>query len=60
MEEYLRICKERGISPHKEYSGKFNLRIPPELHSKIAVLAASEDKSLNQWVAEKLEKSLAM
>lgn len=58
LETYLQVCEEKGIEPRKEYSGKFNLRIPPKLHSEIAVLAASEDKSLNQWVAERLEESL--
>ena len=58
LQVYLEVCEEKGISPRKEYSGKFNLRIPPELHSKIAAKATSEHKSINQWVAESLEESL--
>ena len=53
---FLDVCKERGINPTKEYSGKFNLRIPPKLHSKIAAQATAEDKSLNQFVSEILEQ----
>ena len=51
---FLDVCREEGIQPYKKYSGKFNLRVPPELHAEIAVKAASEGKSLNQCVAELL------
>lgn len=52
---FLKACEERGISPQKEYSGKFNLRLPVNLHADIAQVAGAEGKSLNQWVIEKLE-----
>ncbi len=55
---YLEVCEEKGISPTKEYSGKFNLRIPPRLHSEIAARATAEDKSINQWVSEILKHSV--
>ena len=29
---FLEVCAEKGIEPRRNYSGKFNLRIPPELH----------------------------
>ena len=58
LETYLQVCKENGISPKKEYSGKFNLRIPPQLHSEIAAVASAEEKSINQWVADVLEHQL--
>ena len=56
LKVFLDVCKEKGIEPHKEYSGKFNLRIPPELHSEIASRASAEGKSLNQWVVETLDQ----
>ena len=55
---FLEVCEEKGISPTKEFSGKFNLRIPPRLHSEIAAKATAENKSLNQWVSEVLERSV--
>ena len=55
---FLKVCEEKGIYPTKAYSGKFNLRIPPGLHSKIANRATAEDKSINQWVSEVLEHSV--
>jgi predicted HicB family RNase H-like nuclease len=56
---YIEVCEEKGISPTKEFSGKFNLRISPHLHSEIAVRATGEDKSINQWVVETLKNSIS-
>lgn len=58
MEEYFKFCNEKGIDPKKPYSGKFNLRIPPELHGMISVAAASKSKSLNQWIVDTLENAV--
>ena len=54
---FLRSCQERGIEPRKAYSGKFNVRIPPELHATIATRAAASGTSLNQWVSDTLSKA---
>jgi predicted HicB family RNase H-like nuclease len=56
LKVYFDVCKEKGIEPYKDYSGKFNLRIPPNLHAELAARAAAEGKSLNKWVAETLEQ----
>ncbi len=53
---FLEVCKEKGIEPYKEYSGKFNLRISPELHAHIASRASAEGKSLNQWIVDTLDQ----
>jgi predicted HicB family RNase H-like nuclease len=53
---FFNVCKEKGIEPYKDYSGKFNLRISPSLHAEIATRAAAEGKSINQWVAETLDQ----
>ena len=59
LKVFLEVCKEKGINPLKEYSGKFNLRIPPKLHSKIAARATADSKSINQWVSEILKHSVS-
>lgn len=51
---FLEACREDGVEPFKAFSGKFNVRIPAELHADIAALAAAGGKSLNQWVTEAL------
>ncbi len=59
LKVFLEVCEEKDLPPMKEYSGKFNLRIPPRLHSEIAAQAKAEDKSLNQWVSETLDASVS-
>ena len=39
-----------------QYSGKFNLRIPKSLHAKLAMEAANEGVSLNQYALYRLSK----
>lgn len=58
LKVFLDICKEEGINPHKEYSGKFNLRVPPDLHAEIAAKAAAEGKSLNKYVTDILSEAI--
>jgi len=55
---YLEMCEKDGISPEKAYSGRFNLRLSPEMHRRIAQEAAQRKVSLNQWVNEALERAL--
>lgn len=38
----------------KKYSGKFQVRIAPELHREITIKAAEENMSLNRYVSYKL------
>lgn len=38
----------------KEYSGKFQVRIPPEQHRMLAIKAAEEGVSLNRYISAKL------
>ena len=59
IEEYLEFCKEKGLEPARPYSGKFNLRISPELRRDIAMEAAKSGKSLNSWIAEHHEQSIS-
>ena len=54
----LEVCEEKGINPSRKFSGRFNLRIPPQLHGEIAARASAEDKSINQWVSEVLEHTV--
>ena len=55
---FLEVCREKGIDPIRTYSGRFNLRISPELHARIAELAIAEEKSLNRWVTDELSVAI--
>ncbi|WP_066384747.1 MULTISPECIES: type II toxin-antitoxin system HicB family antitoxin [unclassified Anabaena] len=50
VDDYLEFCQERGEEPEKPFSGKFILRINPELHKTIAIKAKKEGQSLNSWI----------
>jgi len=54
IEDYLKFCSERGEDPEKPYSGKFLVRVGPELHKTIVIQARKNGKSLNTWVNEAL------
>jgi len=58
LKVYLEVCEEKGVEPIKNYSGKFNLRIPSRLHREIAARATAADKSINEWILETLKLSV--
>ncbi len=59
LQVFLAVCKEKGIEPRRSFSGKFNLRIPPELHEKLAIVAQAEGKSINTLAQEALRSRVA-
>src|SRR5262245_25876591 len=58
IEDYLEFCKERNEMAEKPFSGKFNLRIPPELHRELYVAAKHSGMSLNSWVCDILKHAI--
>lgn len=59
LQVFLEVCREKGIEPRRNYSGKFNLRIPPELHEQLAIAAQAEGKSINALAQEALQQRVA-
>ncbi|HHW7568061.1 TPA: type II toxin-antitoxin system HicB family antitoxin [Mannheimia haemolytica] len=55
---FLELCREKGIEAFKQYSGKFNVRLSPELHKAAVIAATAENLSLNEWINQTLEKSV--
>jgi predicted HicB family RNase H-like nuclease len=60
INDYLAWCKEDGVEPEKPYSGKFNVRLSPELHQQIAILAKKRRVSLNSFVEKALSDEVAL
>ena len=56
VDDYLAFCEERNEKADKPFSGRLMVRLPPRLHRKAFITARQEGKSLNQWIAEKLDK----
>jgi predicted HicB family RNase H-like nuclease len=58
VDDYLEFCAERGNDPEKPYSGKFVVRVEPEVHKNITIEARKAGKSLNVWVSDAISKVL--
>jgi len=56
VEDYLEFCAERGEEPEKPYSGKFLVRVEPELHKTLVIKARKNGKSLNTWIHDTLHE----
>ena len=56
---FLEVCKEKGLEPRRNFSGKFNLRISPELHERLAIEAQAQGKSINTLAQEALQERVA-
>ena len=59
LQVFLEVCEEKGLEPRRHFSGKFNLRISPELHEKLAIEAQALGKSINTLAQEALQERMA-
>ena len=59
VDDYLENCKAEGKEPEVAFKGSFNIRLSPELHKRIYIYAAEHQMSMNRYIEETLEKSLA-
>ena len=55
---YLESCAKSGHEPNKPYSGRVTLRLPQDLHAKLAIQADMHGTSLNSWLVNTLNKSM--
>ena len=64
IKEEIMFYKKKGIkipSPNnafRDYSGKFILRIEPEIHQTLAELANAQGKSLNQLISNLIKNQI--
>ncbi len=59
IEFYLEVCEKENKKAQKPFAGKLLLRLPSELHARIAEAAASKGKSINEWGKGVLEAATA-
>lgn len=59
INDYLASCKSRGISPAKPYSGKILLRMPSDLHGRVAAAAMSAGTTINDFINNALANEMA-
>ncbi|VAW73759.1 hypothetical protein MNBD_GAMMA14-2384 [hydrothermal vent metagenome] len=58
IDDYLVDCAEQGKNPDKPFSGKFVVRVKPDVHRQAVILAAREHVSLNVWLASAVEEKI--
>ncbi|MBQ3754411.1 MAG: type II toxin-antitoxin system HicB family antitoxin [Prevotella sp.] len=60
VDDYLEGCAARGVAPSRPYSGTFNVRVSPEIHSAIAMMAQQAGVSINAFVRQVLAKEVEL
>lgn len=58
VDDYIEWCSEEGVEPERPYSGKFNVRFTPELHSQAVAGAKILGISLNSFVEKSVRDEL--
>ena len=58
MDSYIEGCRADGMEPLKPYSGKLNLRMPSELHSRVAAFVASSGTTINDIINRAIRNEL--
>ena len=59
IDDYLDFCAGRDEEPERPFSGKFVVRIDPELHREVYLRAKMENKSMNSWISERIESAVS-
>lgn len=50
IDDYIAGCIAEGVEPRKPFSGRLNLRMPSELHARVASLANSTGTTINDFI----------
>ena len=58
IDSYLEGCKADGVEPVKPYSGKLNLRMSSELHSRVAAFVATTGTTINDFINRAITNEL--
>ena len=58
IDSYLEGCKADGVEPVKPFSGKLNLRMPSELHARVAAFAANTGMTINDFINKAITNEL--
>ena len=56
VDDYLEFCASTGDPPEKPFSGRFVVRVRPEVHRELSALAQIRGISLNKLVLRQLSR----
>ena len=60
VDDFLRLCQEKGIEPRKPYTGVLNVRLTPEIHSSAAMAASKAGITINAFIKNAVARALGM
>ena len=60
VDDSLIYCEENGIKPRRSYTGTLSVRISPETHGRIAILASRAGISINAFIRQALDKAAVL
>ena len=60
VDSYIEGCQELGVSPRKPYRGVLNIRIPSEIHEKVALLAMQQGMTVNALIREAITQKVGV
>lgn len=60
VDDYIASCKARGVEPRKSYSGNLNVRLTPEIHSRIASMAQQTGTTINGFIKQTLARAVGV
>lgn len=58
IDSYLEGCLADGVEPAKPYSGKLNLRMSSDLHSRVAAFVADTGTTINDFINRAIKNEL--
>ena len=58
VDSYIEGCRADGIEPAKPYSGRLNLRMSSELHSRMAAFVAASGTTINDFINKAINNEL--
>lgn len=56
VDDYLEFCKELDEEPDKPFSGRILLRLPPDMHRKLSLVAQIKGLSVNRLVNREIKR----
>lgn len=60
VDDYLKLCADKGVEPRKPYTGVLNVRLTPEIHSGAAMAASKAGITINAFIKNAVAKALGM
>ena len=58
VDDYLEFCEESGVEPDKPFNGRLLVRIEPEHHRDLSLIAHEEGRSINSLIAQLVTKEI--